>query len=248
MTIYELLNEIARTNIIYKHKRGKINSKFTNKVSIFETISREILENHELMIKSYKTNKLNDNDKNDEDEFKQKYKDGHDRRRIIMKNIDGMYNYIPIQCEDHPYSSEIDPSIEDCIFAHNEYEINFHSVVYHTKICLKKNCHENTCPNSHGLNEEFRKIYDHLCKEIIDLSLKIEESELFKNFLIHYDKIIPIPVKFSLDTFKVLPCRLLGMCDKDKHLCFNYHEEEEKRRPPNVFEISNEICNMAMPD
>jgi hypothetical protein len=38
------------------------------------------------------------------------------------------------------------------------------------------------------------------------------------------------------------------MCDKDKHLCFNYHEEEEKRRPPNVFEISNEICNMAMPD
>lgn len=249
ITIFELLNELSRTNIINRNMRdARRNARFSDKISIMESHSRESVNSHEYMIRNFKTKELDQSDKTDYISQKDNYQDGRDRRRVLMKNSDGLYNYIPILCQEHKIGSSIDFNSDNCLFAHNDYEVNFHSLMYKTKICLIKNCDSGLCPNSHGLGEDFRKIYDYRDNDMINLTIKLEQCDLLKNFLVKFTEIMPTPTKFSLETFKTLPCRLGGMCDKDKHLCFNFHDEEERRRPPKLFDIMNDVCPNALPD
>jgi hypothetical protein len=247
MTIFELLNEFSRQSFINKNIYDSNPKGFQDSIPIFEVYERDLEKTHEYMIKFFKTKALDDNE---EDLIAQieNYKDGYDRRRVVNKNVDGMFNYLPIKCEAHNYTGNIDNIHDNCRYAHSDNEIKYHPLYYKTKICLEKNCENKKCPDAHGLNEDFRKIYDSKNQEIISLAIKFDKAPNFSKFLIKYSDIFPTPVNFSLDTFKVLPCKLSSFCGKDTHLCYNYHDIKERRRPPRLFKILNEICNFAQPD
>ena len=182
-----------------------------------------------------------------EEEFN--YKNLSEKRRKIKKNMDAYLNYLPILCKDHicENSDNVILSNDNCIYAHNDNEIFFHVLNYKTELCSKKNCENNLCPNSHNLGNDFRIIYDYKKKDIINLILKVEKNHLLKDKLKSFISYYKNPENFSLDTFKILPCRLGLLCGKDRHLCYNYHEKNEKRRPPCLFNVKNVICPDAQP-
>jgi hypothetical protein len=231
--IFEILNELYREDIIqktiYQHSPSII---FNSKYSILEIKDEKYLNpQHEKIIKEYIINK-NDNNLID-----------NQLRRTLKKNVDNVYNYIPIMCEKE-LKSHIDKDII-CYYSHNLNELNYHSLYYKTIICRKSNCDSISCYKSHDLLTDFRLIYDYKNKEIINLAVKIQESKLFVNCLEHYTIYIKAPLFFSLETYKVIPCRLMGYCTQDPHDCFYYHNAEERRRPPQLFRYSNENCKKA---
>lgn len=174
----------------------------------------------------------------------------HEKRRKIKKDINSHLNYVPILCSEHKTES-LDKELsanDDCPYAHNNNEILFHLLNYRTELCSLQNCTEVFCPYAHNLGKEFRIIYDYKKPEIISLMIKIENCNMIKNYIVHYSSIYKIPDEFSLETFKVLPCMLGNMCGKDPHLCYNYHDNKEKRRPPKLFKITGNICKYAQPE
>ena len=249
ITIFELLNEFSKENIISKNKNETrlvmSNQNFTEKVSILEKHERDISAQDVFMIKSFKTKEILD--KENSLDIIENYSNSSDRRRKVMKNIDGYFNYIPILCNIHKNTNVIDGMNDTCNLAHNDYEINFHPLNYKTSMCNNKNCNK-YCPNCHELHKDFRKIYDYSKKEIVELAINFEANPLIKSFLRSYTSILEYPTEFSLETFKVLPCRLSGQCGIDSHLCFGYHDIKERRRPPRLFQLLNEVCPFAQPD
>jgi len=246
-TIFELMNELSRENIIKKNINANQNrsKNFTEKVPIFETHERNLPATFEYMMKSFKTN-AQVPDSNLKLSEKENYLNGSDRRRKIMRDMDGYYNYVPFECTLHPASDSIDMTSDQCIYTHNSFELNYHSLVYKTKLCKKSPC-EKICYKAHNLGEEFRRIYDFRNKGIIDLTVKLENCSLLKNSLINYMTLFEVSTTFSLDTFKTMACKLPGYCGQDPHLCLNYHEDKERRRPPKLFRLVNEICSYAQP-
>lgn len=244
ITIFEFLNDLHRDNLIQKHKQFKddleSSRKFYGQINIFEQELENLDEAHDFMIREYKTKpsknygNSRDNDLINPDLFD----NDEEKRRVIQKDENGFFNYIPLKCEENNCNKSI------CIYSHTENEINFHSLFYKTKFCYLKKCQNDLCPNSHSI-KDFRKIYEkenHKTKEFMKFILKmkkfLEKENKLKNFLDFETR----PSSFNIETFKVFKCPAQPYCNIDPHLCYFYHNEYERRRHPILFNFSTEMC------
>ena len=256
-TIFETMNDISAENIIklsihFHQKKMKIKPFIDNlELNIFELINLKYLNPiHKQILLYYKIfdiTKKKELNLNLPDYYF--YQNENERRRVLKKNEDGLYNYLPIKClkshENQSYEIK-----EKCNFAHSDNEIYFHSLIYKTKKCKKKNfCNfENfpeLCFKSHNFNNDFRLIYNYLDDKIKEFMFIYEKNmgkiksyeECFNDLEIE---------KFNLDTFKILECKNKNIfndnCKIDRHLCLFYHNNYEKRRPQNLFKYTNEYC------
>ena len=262
LTIFEAMNSIYRqvqiiktlaldkSNRQYGPNSDRLEFEFDQQKS-----NKKILEN---VIKEYKINKFEekeieeninqDNNKNNEiinenDEKYWFYTDDFDKRRKLIKDEEGYFNYIPLMDP----SGENNNKDEDNVYAKNENEISYHALFYKTLMC--KECkidNENKinegkvelCPYAHNILKDFRIIYKYTDEEVCKFMLLLKDSNLFsfKNYLNY----IPMSLKpgFNVDTFKVHKCQLDEACPNDYHICPYYHKSEkvdEQRRPPNLF-------------
>ena len=256
-TIFEIMNEISAENQIkiYEHFHQKnlkikpfINNLYLN---IYQQINlKDLIPIHKqilLYYKIYDINKKKELNLNLPDYYF--YQNENERRRVLKKNEDGLYNYLPIKClkshQNEPYEIK-----EQCNFAHSENEIYFHSLIYKTKNCTKKNyciyeSFPELCFKSHNCNNDFRLIYNYLDDNVKELMFIYEKKmkkikpyeECFKDLEIE---------EFNLDNFKILECQnkniLNDNCSIDRHLCLFYHNDDEKRRPQKLFKYTNEFC------
>ena len=256
-TIFEIMNDISAENQmkIYFHfhqKHLKIKPFIDNlKLNIFEQINlKDLNPNHKQILLYYKIfdiNKKQELNLNLPNYYF--YHNENERRRILKKNVDGLYNYLPIKCLKS-HENETDEIKEKCNFAHSENEIYFHSLIYKTKKCTKKNyciyeSFPELCFKSHNFNNDFRLIYNYLDDNVKELMFIYEKEmkkikpyeECFKDLEIE---------EFNLDNFKILECQNKNIfndnCNIDRHLCLFYHNNYEKRRPQNLFKYTNEFC------
>ena len=95
-----------------------------------------------------------------------------------------------------------------------------------------------------NLFEDFRIIYNYKNESIIKLMNLFSEKKFSKFSFKEYlkNKI----ESFSLNTFKTLECPSvksgLNCLKEDSHLCYYYHDIQERRRPPTLYRYTNEIC------
>ena len=232
-TIFEIMNMIKREYTIIntlKEVKNKNDRQYQGIFDINEMNYEEDIQSfHEEIIASYKvTNKK-------ENESEWNYQNEYDKRRELIKDTEGFYNYLPILGDDNNINSDI--------YARNNNEILYHSLMYKTIICRNKKCSNNLCPYAHNLGEDLRLIYDYQKEDICMLMLKLMKCKILhiENYLEHFE----IPTKFNLDDFKILKCKLGKDCLKDPHLCYCYHNKEEIRRPPKLFRYINKRCEYA---
>ena len=95
------------------------------------------------------------------------------------------------------------------------------------------------CPTAKNFDEDFRIIYNYKDQNIINLmnDLNLEYKNNNKRIKSFYKKI----KKFDINTFKIFKCKK-EKCEKDQHLCYYYHDNNEKRRPPYLYRYINEKC------
>ena len=260
LTIFEAINFICREIKIYQaleYYKTKKDQKESLDWDIYENkypeeypskISNEIMD----LYKIKKNDENNDNIENSyylyEDEVK-------DKRRKIIKNKDGIYNYLPVMIFENIGEEEKKNYEELEIFAKNENEINYHPLFFKTLMCNCCNYTEDNnylpnplCPYSHDIQTDFRIIYDYKDKNICELMKALSESKLFS--FVNYLKYIPKQLNYkevNLSSFKVHKCLLDKSCPNDYHLCPYYHEcekeKDSKRRPLFLFRYSSEICD-----
>ena len=259
-TIFESMNDISSYSLIKKtenHYKKKLHLKpFLDnfELNIFEEINLKYLnQTHKEILLYYKVYSIEEKQKlnilnNLPDSFF--YEKEEERRRKLLKNEDGIYNYIPIKCtKQHRDEKEK----EKCYYSHTYNEIYFHSLIYKTKKCTKKDCPNNSnielCFNSHNFDNDFRLIYNYIDKNLIELMCIFEKK--FKKKIKPYDECYNfdniLESDFNLDTFKVLECNNeFDQCEKDYHLCYFYHDKSEKRRPPKLFRYCGDICEKVL--
>ena len=259
-TIFESMNDISSYSLIKKtenHYKKKLHLKpFLDnfELNIFEEINLKYLnQTHKEILLYYKVYSIEEKQKlnilnNLPDSFF--YEKEEERRRKLLKNEDGIYNYIPIKCtKQHRDEKEK----EKCYYSHTYNEIYFHSLIYKTKKCTKKDCPNNSnielCFNSHNFDNDFRLIYNYIDKNLIELMCIFEKK--FKKKIKPYDECYNFDniseSDFNLDTFKVLECNNeFDQCEKDYHLCYFYHDKSEKRRPPKLFRYCGDICEKVL--
>ena len=248
-TIFEITNTLSRENIC-KHTIQGENSfgrkNYIHEVEIFEAINANYInENHKKAILYYKVFKgPEEHDPSLKLEENYYYKNENEKRRILKKTEEGYYNYLPIKCK---YNHEDQINSNPCIYAHNDNEINYHSLMYHTKLCRINKC-DLKCPNAHDLLDDFRMIYDYTNEEICALMYYFHKKfKKIDNYEYHLNKMTVN--SFNISNFKVIDCKSKKVnCKKDSHLCYYYHEKSEKRRSPLLFKYSNEICQKALDD
>ena len=177
------------------------------------------------------------------------YIDDSDKRRKLIKDELGYFNYLPILNSNNNKNNN-----EDDVYAKNEIELLYHFLYYKTLLCKQcdlsnENKKENIfCPYAHDILKDFRIIYDYKNEEISKFMMKLLNNKFF-NFE-NYLKYIPMSLspEFNLDTFKVHKCQLDPNCPNDYHLCPYYHSKQkgdEQRRPPLLFGYSGntgDIC------
>ena len=248
-TIFEIANLLSAENKIKKttHNFSTYNrNQYINECEIAEAIdSTYINEEHMKVIqyyKVYKTREEHDPSLILPEQFY--YHDIEERRRPLKKTENGYYNYIPVKCKLKHDADVLNK--EKCCYAHNDNEIKYHSLMYHTKLCRGK-CNE-ICPDAHDLEKDFRMIYDYTNDDIITLMQYFNKNlKKVDDYNKLYEMRSPI-TRFELLTFKVMKCKAGNKCRKDRHLCYYYHDVNEKRRNPLIFKYSNIICRKAIGD
>ena len=168
------------------------------------------------------------------------YIDDFDKRRKLVKDEEGYFNYVPIMNPE----GENNNKDEDDIYAKNENEISYHALFYKTLMC--KECPKNNnnekmqllCPYAHDILKDFRIIYKYTDEDVCKFMILLQESKLFS--FQNYLNYIPMSLKpeFNIDTFKVHKCQLDSDCPNDYHVCPYYHKSvkvDEVRRPPLLF-------------
>jgi hypothetical protein len=166
--------------------------------------------------------------------------DDFDRRRRLIKDEMGYFNYLPLLCQNLSDKNDKEYSI----YAKNDNEVLYHYLFYKTLMC--KCCDlsnelgqgNELCPYAHNILTDFRIIYDYKNEEISKFMLLLLNSKLFhfENYLNH----IPMSLSpnFNIETFKIHKCQLDKSCPNDYHLCPYYHksiEGDDQRRPPLLF-------------
>ena len=166
------------------------------------------------------------------------YEDDSDKRRKLKKFPDGGYNYIPITCNNVENCKD-----ENCPYSHNDNEMFYHPLYYKTKYNKENKKNDPLNENACNLEEDYRIIYNYKNQNIINLMNLIDKK---KKGIHEYKKDLNDKItSFSLNTFKIFPCKSLKStlsCKKDIHLCFYYHSISERRRPPMLFRYINEMC------
>ena len=169
-----------------------------------------------------------------------KNKERIERRRKLVKYIDGSFNYIPRTCPSKNCEDN------NCPYSHNDNENNFHPLYYKTIYMtnLRYNNDSKLIKDAANLFEDFRIIYNYKDENIIKLMKLLDEKKFSKFSYKEYMK--NIIGNFSLNTFKTLECPSIKSgikCPKsDPHLCYYYHDISEKRRPPILYRYINEMC------
>ena len=165
------------------------------------------------------------------------------------------FNYIPIKCNnknhiDSTEKNKIDQKeLEGCPYAHNKLEEIYHPFVYKKFKCFKNECKDDNCPLYHSDEEgnpiDMETEVDFDSNEMIDLqnvlsSLKLNKEDIKNNekleiFLQKKAKDTGdfIPTEFNPLTYKIYKCPLGQICKLDQKLCFNYHNNNDRRRNPN---------------
>ena len=236
LTIFEVMNIIEREvqiiatiNSVKNEKRKFINCDDKSK-NIYNTIIKKYKIFNNKKIPNLKSYWL--------------YIDESDKRRRIVKDENGYYNYIPsfntnnINCND--------------IFAKNENEIFYHYLFYKTLLC--KNCdlsieneEDELCPYSHNILKDFRIIYNYNDKRIQKFMALLLESNLFQ--FEDYHKFIPINIKHNINTLKVHKClyeEFKGICPNKYENCPFYHNKDDPpRRSPALFKYIPFACKFC---
>jgi hypothetical protein len=202
---------------------------------IFENFENFEDQNYINVINNYKTQEKNQNPNIDSS---WQYIDNSDKRRKILKDENGFYNYIPVPNNDNNYGND------NSIYAKNENEILYHYLYYKTLLCKycdlsNENEKNELCPYAHDILKDFRIIYDYKNEKIILLALLIMNSNLFQieNYL-NYIPMNPSTTNINLDTFKIHDCQRGKECPNDSEICPFYHStkpEDEQRRPLPLF-------------
>jgi len=237
-TIFEFMDDLHRENIITRHvKFSNAHSQrnYSKKINIYEQDKDTLDSNIKFMIDNFKTlPQQNTEPLIYPSEF---YEKDEEKRRKLLKDENGFFNYIPTLCSN---LARMDCN-EFCIYSHTENERKYHSLVYKTQFCSKSCQTKETCENAHDA-KEFRKIYEFNQKEGYTKFINKIEKFLKKiNILKNYLDYVEYPSSFSLDTFKVHPCKFKN-CNIERHLCYFYHNLYERRRHPFLFNLENNQC------
>jgi len=112
------------------------------------------------------------------------------RRPLFLKNT---WNYYPIEGEENNK-------------AHNEIEIEYHPLMYKSRMCSRNTCSNKFCPDAHDL------------KDLRPLANLYNTKYNNMSYTHH----------FNLETYKTQPCISHIKCDNS--YCEYYHKAEERRR------------------
>ena len=127
-TIFEIMNMIKREYTIIntlKEVKNKNDRQYQGIFDINEmNYEEDIQQFHEEMIQLYKV-------KNNNKGTEWNYQNEFDKRRELIKDLEGYYNYLPIMGDNNN-------SINSDIYAKNDNEILYHSSMYKTIICRNK--------------------------------------------------------------------------------------------------------------
>lgn len=245
-TIFELMNDLQTENIIQKTKKlYNVHKPFLSYIDILESINHSYLnETDSLLIKYFKTFSQ-DNSSLLDLPSEYYFTNPNEQRRPLMKNEDGVYNYIPIMCK---IQHEDDAERLSCYFAHSANEIKYHTLIYKTKLCKRNNCDKQRCFHAHSFND-LRIIYDYTNKEICQLIqlFSSEKNSKIDNYIMYLPWYKEHIKSFDLNNFKTLKCKIPN-CNKDTHLCYYYHSITEKRRPQFLFRYCNRLCRYIKED
>ena len=253
LTIFEAMNLIYREVQIIKTIQF-VNSdqkrEYGPNKDILEQYEKFYPDNLKEIIHKYKIYKIDENNYNVlVPEKYWLYIDDSDKRRKLIKDELGYFNYLPILNPNN-----IKNNNEDEIYAKNEIEILYHFLYFKTILCKQCDLSDDNkkeidlCPYAHDILKDFRIIYDYKNEELCKFMMKLLNNKFF-NFE-NYLKYIPMSLspEFNLDTFKVHKCQLDPNCPNDYHLCPYYHSKQkgdEQRRPPLLFGYSGntgDIC------
>ena len=179
------------------------------------------------------------------------YVDNFDKRRKLVKDEEGYFNYLPIMNPEGKLDNK-----DDDIYAKNENEISYHALFYKTQMCKECNISKDNkietqllCPYAHDILKDFRIIYKYTDEDTCKFMSLLLDSKLF--IFQNYKNYIPMSLspEFNIDTFKVHKCQLdEGICPNDYHVCPYYHKKskvDDARRPPLLFGYSGgtgDIC------
>jgi len=250
-TLFEIMNNVHR-DISIDITLNKENEENQNNLSQIDPY--EVIDNfynnpdHVKMMKYYKVFSLEDKEKLPpylqeslpKNFYYNKNKEKEERRRKLIKYSDGSFNYIPVNCQKNCENNE------NCVYAHNDNENEYHPLFYKTILSnnLGHGNDKRLVKGATNLFEDFRIIYNYKNESIIKLMNLFCEKKFSKFSFKEYlkNKI----ESFSLNTFKTMECPSVksGLkCPKeDSHLCYYYHDKQEKRRPPTLYRYTNEIC------
>ncbi len=194
------------------------------------------------------------------------------RRRPLF--LDGDWNYYPVMCqkkarEGHEEQNQAagdqtqqpekkDCKGEICMQAHNATEINYHPLMYKTRMCdyrTEQECPLKYCDRAHNISDlrNIVKLYysDHQSEALMPLS---ESAESFTTgvddtslsvepaFSSPLKKILPL---FDHRRYKARPCPNVHCSDKQ---CPFFHNPLERRRDPDEFRYGNLVCEKVLVD
>ena len=251
-TLFEIMNKIHRdiSTELTLNRANKSEKEFLSQIEPYEIID-SIYNNpeHVTTMKFYKIYSHEDKERLPQylqeslpnNFYYNKNREKEERRRKLIKFIDGSFNYIPVLCPNIKTCRE-----NNCPYSHNENESDYHPLYYKTSlenISIRPN-DTKLIKNACDLFNDFRIIYNYKDENIIKLMKLFEEKNYSKYSFSEYmkNKIS----SFSLNTFKTLECPSIksGLkCPKeDPHLCYYYHDVSERRRPPTLFRYINEMC------
>ena len=247
LTIFEVMNIIQREVGIKLTENRYKNKEFNDYAYNFPIEFLDIVdpaymnEEHLFIMKTYKTMCIEDKNKYYEmNELTQDFlyeENKSERRRKVVKFLDGTYNYIPKFCKYEKCDNK------KCIYSHNKNEIYYHPLFYKTEFKEDNDYSESNialCQTAQNYEEDFRIIYNYKDQNIINLMNLLDQECNTKKRIRDFYKIKKIR-KFNINTFKIMKCRKQE-CNKDPHLCYFYHNLNERRRPPYLYRYTNERC------
>ena len=160
------------------------------------------------------------------------YHNDEDRRRRPLY-YKGEWNYYPIECKQ-PKDHARD---EQCEYAHNCEEINYHPLVYKTMLCEGEEgeCNIRFCFKAHK-EEELRNLVALYCMNPHSEALQPINKE--KDSFIE-SSLLADRWELDLNTYKTVFCEKEG-CNSTS--CLKYHNSLEKRRDPTQWKYSNIRC------
>jgi hypothetical protein len=142
----------------------------------------------------------------------------------------------------------------NCIYAHNQLEIDYHPLNYKTSFCLNQQLciSQANCTLAHNEQELIllfnREVFSSV---LIDLQSLCDPGNnvqglLYNHFLAKsYQDSAASDLEENIHLIKTSPCKKKSLCEDIKS-CFYYHSQLERRRDPaNYVNSDNSICEQV---